>query len=120
MLDALSARLNQNPDLHIVILQGVQTRLDVLYTDTFLAFATQHPRVTFRAYLSREPAETILQPHEYRGYVQHAFPDLALDHTEDIVYLCGNPGMIDNAFAYLSEAGFPSSRLIREKYISAK
>jgi NAD(P)H-flavin reductase len=45
---------------------------------------------------------------------------LSLNPDEDIVYLCGNPGMIDESFAYLKDKGFALQRIIREKYISSK
>lgn len=117
MIAELKKRLHTNPDLHIVILQGVQKREDVLYSEEFLALAALFPRVTFRAHLSRE-AEKELIAHEYVGHVQRSFPELALNPEQDIVYLCGNPGMIDDAFAYLKDAGFAMQQIIREKYIS--
>lgn len=118
MINELKERLKVNPELQIVILQGVQKHEDILYPDEFIAFAAQHPQVTFRAHLSREQ-ESALGPHEYKGYVQHAFPDLDLNPTEDMIYLCGNPGMIDDAFNYLKEKGFALQQIIREKYISS-
>ncbi len=118
MLQELASRLQIDPTLKVVILQGVQTHEEILYPDEFLAFASEYPQVSFRAHLSRE-AENSLQAHEYPGYVQHAFPELSLDPENDMVYLCGNPGMIDESFNYLKEKGFGMQRIIREKYISA-
>jgi ferredoxin-NADP reductase len=117
MITELQKRLQANPELHVVILQGVQKREDILYNDEFLALAASCPRVTFRAHLSRE-SEQGMKEHEYTGYVQSAFPDLALNPQEDMVYLCGNPGMIDDSFAYLQDNGFAMQQIIREKYIS--
>lgn len=118
MLNELKNRMLTHPTLKIVILQGVQTKQDLLFTDEWLALANAFPQLSFRAYYSRESA-TNLQPHEYIGYVQQAFPDLNLNPDEDIVYLCGNPSMIDEAFAYLKEHHFPMQHMIREKYISS-
>ena len=117
MIPELKKRLDANPLLQIVILQGVQTREDLLYKDEFLALSAHYPQVTFRAQLSRE-TKTDLQPHEYIGRVQCAFPELALNPQQDMVYLCGNPGMIDDAFSYLKDTGFAMQQIIREKYIS--
>ena len=117
MIVELKNRLQANPDLHIVILLGVQKREDVLYGNEFIALAAQYPRVSFRAHLSREQEQDLCAP-EYSGYVQRAFPELALNPQQDIVYLCGNPGMIDDAFAYLKDNGFVMQQIIREKYIS--
>ncbi len=116
MIPELKRRLDTNPELQIVILLGVQKREDTLYRDEFLTLAT-HPRITFRAHLSRESSHD-LSCHEYPGYVQHAFPELALIPEHDRVYLCGNPGMIDEAFNYLKDHGFTTQHVIREKYIS--
>lgn len=118
MLNELANRLEQNKDLQVVILQGVQRRENLLFGDEFLAFAAQHPQVTFRAYYSQE-SEHPLNAHEHRGYVQSAFGELQLKPLEDIVYLCGNPSMIDEAFTYLKENDFPIQHIIREKYISS-
>jgi ferredoxin-NADP reductase len=117
MLGHLATRLENNPDLQIVILQGVQKKAEILYADEFRAFAEKYPQVSFRACLSREQADN-LQEDESIGYVQHLFPELNLNQTQDIVYLCGNPGMIDNAFDYLKEQNFAVQQIIREKYIS--
>ncbi|MBA2650708.1 MAG: ferredoxin--NADP reductase [Tatlockia sp.] len=118
MLEELTQRLQANPELSIIILQGVQKRKEILYGDEFKRFAAQYPQVKFRAQLSRETEEA-LEEGEHCGYVQNAFPELALNPQEDIVYLCGNPGMIDEAFSYLKEQGFAMQQIIREKYISA-
>ena len=41
-------------------------------------------------------------------------------HAEyDIAYLCGNPNMVDEAFALLKEAGLPIPHIRREKYALA-
>ncbi|KTD48489.1 phenol hydroxylase [Legionella rubrilucens] len=117
MIDELKNRLRKLPELKVVILQGVQRREDLLYTDEFLMLAQEFPQVTFRAHLSRENQENLL-PHEHKGYVQLAFPELNLNPEEDLVYLCGNPGMIDDAFNDLKERGFAMQQIIREKYIS--
>jgi len=117
MLQELSQRLKQNPKLEAVILQGVQRREEILYKEEFLSFVQKHPQVTFRPYLSRMNANELVEG-EFSGYVQHAFPDIKLNHETDVVYLCGNPGMIDDAFNYLKEQGFTTQQIIREKYIS--
>lgn len=117
MLAELKKRLQANPELNVIILQGVQKREDVLYSNEFIELATQFPRVIFRAHLSREQ-ENDLMPHESIGYVQSAFPELALNPQDDVVYLCGNPSMIDDAFNYLKDHGFAMQQIIREKYIS--
>ncbi|KTD75569.1 ferredoxin--NADP reductase [Legionella waltersii] len=117
MLQELKTLINTHPNLQVVILQGVQKRDEILYPDEFRTFASSFEQVSFRAYLSRENPET-LHENEFSGYVQHAFPELNLNPEQDIVYLCGNPGMIDDAFNYLKVHGFAMQQIIREKYIS--
>lgn len=118
MMAELAIRLRKTTDLEVVILQGVQTRADILYKDEFERFAQEFSNVTFIPCLSREPAPT-LENNEYKGYVQQAFPLLNLDPSGDLVYLCGNPSMIDDAFNYLKDQGFAVQQVIREKYISS-
>ena len=117
MLPELAEKMQADPQLKVIILLGVQYRADLLYCNDFLEFAAAHPQLEFRAYLSRETTE--LHAHEYKGYVQSAFSELNLDPDQDITYLCGNPDMIDAAFADLSELGFLPKNVRREKYISS-
>jgi len=118
MLTELATRI-ENDDLEVVVLLGVQRREELLYSQDFVDFADQHPNFTFRAHYSREFPEDN-QPYEYQGYVQNAFADINIDKDNDVVYLCGNPNMIDDAFEQLKEFGFESQQVRREKYISAK
>jgi NAD(P)H-flavin reductase len=43
------------------------------------------------------------------------FPHLTLLPGQDLPFLCGNPAMIDDAVAWLSEAGF-GPRQVKAKY----
>jgi ferredoxin-NADP reductase len=119
MLGELKKRLDSHPLLKIIILQGVQRQEDILYASEFQEFASAYSdRVQFRMHLSRENKD--LESQQFLGYVQHAFPDLTLNPEEDVIYLCGNPGMIDESFEDLKNRGFPIQHIIREKYISTK
>ncbi len=117
MLPELKKRILANPKLQVVILQGVQTHQDLLYHDDFLAFAHHSKQVTYRAQLSRAKPEE-LGDNEHTGYVQTAYSELDLNPEEDMVYLCGNPGMVDESFSVLKDRGFAIQRIVREKYIS--
>lgn len=117
MLNALAQRMQTNPHLEVVILQGIQKKAEILYAQEFQGFVKNYPRAQFRAYLSREQEHDV-ESHEYLGYVQKAFPELNLNHEQDLIYLCGNPSMIDDAFDYLKNQGFSIQQIIREKYIS--
>lgn len=117
MLDEIAQRLEQRPELEVVVIQGVQKKEDLLYGTDFQAFAIEHPRFQFRAHYSREQ-DNDLNEFEYKGYVQTAFDSLNLDPENDIVYLCGNPAMIDDSFEQLKSLGFTIANIRREKYIS--
>lgn len=118
MIPELKRRIEINPHLQVVILQGVQKREDILYQDEFLALAASSAQISFYACLSKESPEN-MQTYERPGYVQSIFPSLMLCPEKDVVYLCGNPGMIDDAFSYLKDHGFAMQHIIREKYISS-
>ncbi len=115
MLPALAARLNESK---VVILLGVQTRLDALYSLDFLAYAAQYPNLDFRLCYSRETEKESLRPFEHLGYVQDQFALLDPSPDKDIVYLCGNPNMIDAAYELLKDKGFNAQQVRREKYVS--
>lgn len=117
MLPELLVRLNKQSDLEVVILFGTRTRADLLYVDDFVAAAQQQPRLKFYACYSREFLEEG-EDYEKQGYVSHVIKELNVNPQQDLVYLCGNPNMIDEIFAYLKEQQFASESIRREKYIS--
>jgi ferredoxin-NADP reductase len=117
MLPELERRVDLE-DFQVELLLGVRNRNELLYGEDFAAFAERHPGVTFHACYSRElPGDA--RVHEHKGYVQDHLQELDLDPERDIVYLCGNPDMIDVAAARLKEAGFPIGNVRREKYVSS-
>lgn len=117
MLEQLQIRLEQNPELEIIILQGVQTKNDLLYKNEFQNFSNINQRVKFYCCYSKE---NFFEENEHLGYIQSFLPKLNLNSETDIIYLCGNPGMIDDSFEYLKNIGFNPQQIIREKYISGK
>ncbi len=118
MIPDLSQALAEHPEMKVDILLGVQKREEIIYAKDFTAFAEAFPgQVRFIPCLSRQPADELLSG-ERAGYVQQEFKALSLNPAEDLVYLCGNPGMIDEAFEYLKEQGFTTKEIVREKYIS--
>ena len=118
MLPEIAQRLHNDPDLKVVLLLGVQYRTDLLYGEDFIAFAAEHSRFDFRAYFSRDDLNE-QKAYEHKGYVQTAFNELKVNPEEDVIYLCGNPNMIDAAFAQLTDEGFSPKHVRREKYISS-
>ncbi len=120
MLPDLARCIQANPSFRCVILQGVQKHQDILYNQEFVAFAdAMRGQMQFQAFLSRETNDNLAQ-HEHKGHVQDGFAALNLNPEQDIVYLCGNPAMIDDSFSILQELGFTTQNIIREKYISSK
>lgn len=117
MLQALQERLKHNADLEVYICEGIRHIGDVLYEKDFLDVAHLHSRLKFKAFFSREDLSALKQPHHASGYVQNVLPTLDLNPNNDIIYLCGNPSMIDEAFEMLKNQGFEVSQIIREKYI---
>ncbi len=117
MLPDLLARLADQADLEVVILQGVRTRADALYVEDFLAAAEKNPRLKFYACYSREFLEQA-EAYEQQGYVSTVIKELTINPQHDLAYLCGNPNMIDEVFTYLKEQGMPIESIRREKYIS--
>lgn len=117
MLPLLSERLGSGFSAHIML--GVWRREELLFGKDFLAFAAASKRVEFTACYSRDlPAEA--EPWEHSGYVQTQFSQLDLDPAFDVIYLCGNPGMIDESVEILKAMGFTVKQLRREKYLSAR
>ena len=117
MLPQIAQRLMTNKALKVTLLLGVRYIEDLLYIKDFLEFEKQNKRFYFRAYLSR--AYKLLATYQYRGYVQSAFETLHLNPASDLVYLCGNPHMIDESMKKLQEIGFGRAQIRREKYISS-
>jgi ferredoxin-NADP reductase len=103
----------------VVLLYGARSEAELLYGEEFEAFAREHPGFTFHSCLSRQPrAEP--RPHDRAGHVQHVLAELAPSAERDIAYLCGNPNMVDAAFAALKDFGLPVPQIRREKYISSR
>ncbi len=102
-----------------VLLYGARNEGELLYGEEFEAFAREHEGFDFHACLSRG-ARPNPRPHDRLGYVQDVLAELEPKANEDIAYLCGNPNMVDAAFASLKESGLPVQHIRREKYISSR
>ncbi len=113
MLPELEMIASSGIALHI--LMGARHRKDVIYCEVFSSLAARFEHVTFELCLSREASPDAGMA-EYSGYVQTRFPHLDLSPERDLPFLCGNPAMIDDAVAWLSEAGFGPRQIKREKY----
>ena len=117
MLNEIKNRLeNTHPELKIVVIFGTRTRSELLFKEEFLQFAEQYPNFHYLACYSQEKPQDPA-PFEREGRVQDTFKELMLDPTQDIIYLCGNPNMIDSTFALLTEKNFDKKSVRREKYL---
>jgi len=117
MLPLLEERIARG--LSAAVLLGIWRREEALYAEDFLALAKKQPGFTFHACYSRELPDDMAD-HECAGYVQARMRQMDLDPARDIVYLCGNPDMVDQAMAWLKELGFPVARVRREKYLPSR
>lgn len=106
-------------DREVVLLYGARNETELLYGEEFEAFAQSHPGFLFHGCLSRE-ARTTPRATDRSGHVQHVLAELGPHADRDIAYLCGNPNMVDAAFAVLQEFGLPVKQIRREKYISSR
>jgi ferredoxin-NADP reductase len=103
----------------VVLLYGARNEVELLYGEEFEAFAQANPGFTFHGCLSRQPRVTPRST-DRSGHVQNVLTELAPTAERDIAYLCGNPNMVDAAFAALKEFGLPVSQIRREKYVSSR
>jgi ferredoxin-NADP reductase len=103
----------------VVLLYGARSEQELLYGEEFEAFAQTHPGFIFHGCLSRQ-ARAVPRSTDRSGHVQHVLAELGPHADRDIAYLCGNPNMVDAAFAVLKESGLPVSQIRREKYISSR
>lgn len=103
----------------VALVYGARNEAELLYGDEFEAFAQENPHFHFYACFSRTP-RSLPRSHDRNGHVQMALTELKPDATHDVAYLCGNPNMVDEAFAQLKEAGLPIPHIRREKYVSSR
>lgn len=116
MLKDIHDRLeNAHPELKIALVLGVRNPSELLFGEEFAQFEKDHPNFKFYACYSQAMSDNPTS-FERLGRVQTVFPELALNPEQDTVYLCGNPNMIDENFALLTEMGFDKKAVRREKY----
>jgi ferredoxin-NADP reductase len=118
MLPKLAELIAQR-GIDVALLYGARSEQELLYGEEFEAFAQAHPGFTFHACFSRVP-RAAMRPNDRSGHVQNTLSELVPDAARDIAYLCGNPNMVDTAFAELKDAGLPVPQIRREKYISSR
>ena len=116
-LPELRRRL-QDPKISVDLYLGVRNPAELLYGEEFFAMASEFSNFRFFPCYSRTMPETT-GPSDRKGYVQEHLEEMQLDPGHDVVYLCGNPGMIDAAAEFCAKQGFPIANVRREKYVSS-
>jgi ferredoxin-NADP reductase len=111
MLDSIA----KESKLEFEIIQGVSHVNEILFETDFLDFCASHSNTQFTAAISREKSD---KNHHHHGRVQSVLKEKNLNPNQDIIYLCGNPQMIDETTQMLQDLGFPIQKIVREKYIS--
>ncbi|MBX7137418.1 MAG: ferredoxin--NADP reductase [Oligoflexia bacterium] len=103
-MSMLRTESSWTPQRRITLLHGARHAQDLAYREELLALAAREPRFTYHAIVSREDPAW----HGPRGYVQSFFNDgtIVLDPRVDHVFMCGNPGMIDQTQKYLEAHGY--------------
>lgn len=115
MLPELARRIKER-QVDVVLMLGARTPTDLLYRDEFLQYHHDHEKFTFVGCCSRTVTEP--QPdYERQGYVQQHLDDLKLNPSTDLIFLCGNPNMIDAVYEKLVAMGFDAKTVRREKYV---
>ncbi len=115
MLKEIELRLQAGSEFYVVM--GAQDETGLLYEADFVAMEQQYAGFHYVPCLSRKQRSTA-GPNDQSGYVQNYLAQHEFDPENDIAYLCGNPNMVDEAFALLKEKGMPVPLIKREKYIS--
>ncbi len=108
MLDQLDS---SDAEIHVAL--GVRTRDEALFADDFRTFAESDKR-HFHLCVSREDSQ---EADERRCYVTQLINVLDVSPEHDLVFLCGNPNMVDDGVSALKEREFSPRKIRREKYI---
>lgn len=101
----------------IHVLFGARNRDEGIFADDFRALAQKLPNFHFHYCLSREAAQA---GDEFSGRVTQKLDNFAPDVNTDVVFLCGNPAMVDEVYDGLKTRGFGPKAVRREKYIFSR
>ncbi|MDX1454475.1 MAG: FAD-binding oxidoreductase [Gammaproteobacteria bacterium] len=116
-LPELRRRLT-DPKVSVDLYLGVRNPAELLYGEDFAAMQSEFDNFRFFPCYSRAMPEAP-GANDRKGYVQEHLEEIQLDPGHDVVYLCGNPGMIDAAAEFCGELDFPIANVRREKYVSS-
>lgn len=114
MTNELIARIDAGAQVYIVM--GARDETGLLYADEFRKNAN-NKNYHYVSCLSRENLKNPTDL-DFEGHVQTYLTQVEFDTDNDVVYLCGNPEMVDEAFTLMKEKGMPVPQIRREKYVS--
>lgn len=103
--------------LQVELLFGVRDQAEAFYLDDFRAQAAAFPGFRFSLCVSRA---AVSGADEFAGRVTDRLQQLDPQAGNDLVYLCGNPAMVDEVFERLKGIGFGVKTVKREKYIFSR
>jgi ferredoxin--NADP+ reductase len=103
-----------------IVVHGVSREPELAYRDLLSHWGREHLNVVYRPVLSRPPD---IAPGGWPGHVGRLdtalgpiAAELAVDPTDTVAYVCGNPGMIASVEAILRGRGFPETAVRTEGY----
>ena len=114
MQNELMQRIKQGAEVFIIM--GARDESGLLYADEFRENAKM-VGYNYITCLSRARMKNPTQL-DFQGHVHIYLEHIDFDIDNDIVYLCGNPAMVDEAFTLLKEKNLPIPQIRREKYVS--
>lgn len=114
MTSELFNRIENGAEVYIIM--GARIESGLLYQDEF----RENAKTQGYNYVSCLSRDVIKKPTklDFRGYVHKFLEQVDFNTESDVVYLCGNPAMVDDAFNLLKEKGLPVPQIRREKYVS--
>lgn len=88
----------------ITMIHGVRYVRDLAYREELQMMAAENPRLSYFATVSREEGGEGVS----RGYVQSFFSEgrIPVDASQDQLFVCGNPAMIDDLEKLVAARGF--------------
>lgn len=117
MLGQVERVLQKENSSSCIVLEGVKNRTDVIFKEDFMKLY-HYKNFDFKVCLSREDPYTKIESYEILGRVQDSFNIIQPNAKTDIVYLCGNPYMIEDVTMILESLGFSQDRIVKEHYFA--
>ncbi len=112
MLREISFLLAKNSKLQIILILGIRYQSDFLFKDDFLNFAKHHPQFEIRLACSNHKDNYSLSENSIsKRYIQEHLKDLEFHMNKDLIYLCGNPSMINDVINILTTLGFDHQKI---------